>query len=120
MTLPWLLMASVWLQWRTTARFHSVPQAGVPGGTGRNPIGRPVALRVEMPPPPMNPSLSWSKLPVLKSSITIPPTMGPHPSPVDRLRIGRKELPGSGLLIEGNHRLHDKGQRVLHGKMAVL
>ena len=24
------------------------------------------------------------------------PTMGPHPSPVDRLRIGRKALPGSG------------------------
>jgi hypothetical protein len=34
--------------------------------------------------------------------------------------IGRKALPGSGSLIEGNHLLHDKGQRVLHGKMAGL
>src|SRR5262249_40857675 len=41
-------------------------------------------------------------------------------SAVDRLRIGRKALPGSGSLIEGNHLLHDKGQRVLHGKMAGL
>src|SRR5215469_12417448 len=55
-----------------------------------------------------------------KRTLVGPPTMGPHPSPVDRLRIGRKALPGSGSLIEGNHLLHDKGKTVLHGKMAGL
>jgi hypothetical protein len=46
--------------------------------------------------------------------------MGPHPYPLDRLRIGRKALPGSGSLIEGNHLLHDKGQRILDGEVAGI
>ena len=45
--------------------------------------------------------------------------MGPHPYPVDR-RIVRKALPGSGSLIEGNHLLRDKGQRVLDGEVAGI
>src|SRR5215471_13611412 len=70
--------------------------------------------------PHMTQSGHWSDRSDAMRSHGVPPTMGPHPYPVDRLRIGRKALLGSGSLIEGNHLLHDKGQTVLHGEVAGL
>ena len=53
------------------ACFHFVPHCGVPGGSGRLAIGRPLVTLAQMYPPPRKPRPLWSKLSLLNSSIMV-------------------------------------------------
>jgi hypothetical protein len=47
------------------AFFQAVPHRGVPGGSRRWAIGRPLNMLALMPAPPRKPSPAWSKLSLL-------------------------------------------------------
>ena len=49
-------MVKAWLYHLAVACFHSRPQRGVPGGTGRVRIGRPLVVPPEIQAPPKKPS----------------------------------------------------------------
>ena len=65
-------MPKEWLYHFAVAFFHSRPQRGVPGGTGRVAIGRPLERPAEIQAPPKKPRPAWSKLSPLKSSMFMP------------------------------------------------
>src|SRR5258706_15832524 len=52
------------------ARFQAEPQRGVPGGSGRVPIGRPLVTAEKVWAPPWKPRPVWSKLSLFHSSTT--------------------------------------------------